>query len=85
MEKNSNLGSQPIEIPFRQYSVDLTIPGSNMKERQENTTKLKNFLNDNFIKLDEKNEEIIQIQKICENLWYNRIKKEEIDDIISLF
>ena len=85
VEKNSNLGSQPIEIPFIEYSVDFTIPGSNMKERQENTTKLKNFLNDNFIKLDEKNEEIIQIQKICENLWYNRIKKEEIDDIISLF
>ncbi len=85
VEKNSNLGSPPIEIPFIEYSIDFPIPGSNIRERNENTKKMKNFLNENFVSLDEKNDEIIKIQKICENIWYNRIKKEEINDIISLF
>ena len=85
VEKNSSLGSQPIEIPFIEYSIDFPIPGSNMKERNENTKILKNFLIENFSSLDEKDDEIIQIQKICENIWYNRIKNEEINNIISLF
>ena len=53
-----------------------------MKEKNENTKILKNFLIENFSSLDEKDDEIIQIQKICENIWYNRIKNEEINNII---
>ena len=85
VNKNSSLGSQPFEIPFIEYSPDFQIKENDIQEKKKQTLIMKNFLQENFIDLDEKDEEIIEIQIICDKIWNNIFNDEEIEKLIFSF
>ena len=85
VNKNSSLGSQPFEIPFIEYSPDFQIQENDIQEKKKQTLIMKNFLQENFSGLDEKDEEIIEIQIICDKIWNNTFNDEEIEKLIFSF
>ena len=85
VNKNSSLGSQPFEIPFIEYSPDFQIKENDIQEKKKQTLIMKNFLQENFIDLDEKDEEIKEIQIICDKIWNNTFNDEEIEKLIFSF
>ncbi len=81
---NHSLGSQPIEISFIEYSPDFNIEVLNIQDKNRKTKIIKDFLHNTFKSLDENLQEFKDIKEKCEDIWFNRFKKENINLLLSL-
>ena len=84
VNENNSLGSQPIEISFIEYSIDFNIESINAQDRNRKVTILKDFLYNTFKCLDENLQETKNIKEKCEDIWFSRFKKENINLLLSL-
>ena len=85
VEKNKSLGSQPLEVSFMEYSPDIAVDSSNIQEKNLLIKTMKEFIDNKFRNLDEKEEIIQEIKKYCDDIWIGNIEEKSLNTLIKYF
>ena len=83
VEKNKSLGSQPLEVSFMEYSPDIAVDSSNIQEKNLLIKTMKEFIDNKFRNLDEKEEIIQETKKYCDDNCIGNIKEKSLNKLIK--
>ena len=85
VEKNKSLGSQPLEVSFMEYSPDIAVDSSNIQEKNLLIKTMKEFIDNKFRNLDEKEEIIQETRNFCDGIWTGTIDEKNLNILIKHF
>ena len=85
VEKHRSLGSQPLEVSFMEYSPNIIVNSSNIQERNLLIKTMKEFIDNKFRNLDEKEEIIQETKKYCDDIWIGNIEEKSLNTLIKYF
>ena len=85
VEKNRSLGSQPLEVSFIEYSPNFPVNSINIQEKNLLIKTMKEFIDQKFRNLDEKDEKIQEIKKYCNDIWIGKIDEKNLNTLIKNF